>query len=156
MNPDVEELIQAREDAIGSESATLAADFSLRLRDVNGKVTSLDALRGKPIFLNFWATWCPPCIAEMPSINKLHKKLGNEVAFVIVSVDNEFETAKSFIDRKGYDFPIYTLAGKLPQMYQSSSIPTTFVIDSKGHLVMMHKGMADYGDEEFLEFLERL
>lgn len=100
-----------------------------------------------------WATWCPPCIAEMPSIDRLHEEMGDEVVFVMLSLDQDFEKAEPFDKCKGYDLPIYTQAGNLPAMYQSSAIPTTFIIDTKGNLVLTHKGMADYSNPEFKDFL---
>ena len=132
------------------------ANFDLKLRDVEGNIVPLSDLKGKVIFLNFWATWCPPCVAEMPAINNLHKEMGDEVAFVMLSVDQKFEKAVSFRERKNYGLPIYSLAGELPAMYRSSAIPTTFVIDAKGNLALTHKGMADYDTEEFKEFLNSL
>ncbi|MEB8330169.1 TlpA disulfide reductase family protein [Flavobacteriaceae bacterium KMM 6897] len=160
MNPDVEEITQVRKNINEMETATISAhknaDFNLKLIDKEGNTKSLAELKGKVIFMNFWATWCPPCIAEMPSIDKLHKEMGDEVVFVMLSLDKDFQKAKDFDKRKGYDLPIYALGSNLPTMYQSSSIPTTFVIDSKGYLVLEHKGMADYDTAEFKVFLEKL
>jgi thiol-disulfide isomerase/thioredoxin len=92
----------------------------------------------------------------MPSIDKLHEDMGKDVEFVMLSLDDDFEKAKQFDDKKGYDLPIYTLAGELPAMYQSSAIPTTYIIDAKGNLALTHKGMADYSDPEIKKFLESL
>lgn len=160
MNPDVKDITEVRHSENTSDTATSAttneADFSLKLMDRDGKVTSLADLKGKVIFMNFWATWCPPCIAEMPSIDKLHEDMGDEVAFVILSLDQDFELAKAFDKRKGYDLPIYAPAGNLPPMYQSSAIPTTYVIDAAGNLALTHKGMADYSASDFKEFLRSL
>lgn len=158
MNPNVKEITQVRENdnAIASLPEFEKADFSLKLMDKDGNITSLEALKGKVIFMNFWATWCPPCIAEMPSIDKLHKDMGDEVAFVMLSLDQDFELAKAFDKRKGYNMPIYAPASNLPPMYQSSAIPTTYVIDANGNLVLTHKGMADYSDEGFKKFLRSL
>ncbi|TXE07750.1 TlpA family protein disulfide reductase [Gelidibacter salicanalis] len=160
MNPDVKDITQVRHSENSSDTATLAttnqADFSLKLMDRDGNITSLADLKGKVIFMNFWATWCPPCIAEMPSIDKLHEEMGDEVAFVILSLDQNFELAKAFDKRKGYDLPIYAPASNLPPMYQSSAIPTTYVIDAAGNLALTHKGMADYSNSEFKEFLRSL
>ncbi|WP_323027025.1 TlpA disulfide reductase family protein [Gelidibacter japonicus] len=158
MNPNVKEITEVREkdNETGALPEFETADFSLKLMDRDGNITSLDALKGKVIFMNLWATWCPPCIAEMPSIDKLHKDMGDEVAFVMLSLDKDFELAKAFDKRKGYNMPIYAPASNLPPMYQSSAIPTTYVIDAKGNLALTHKGMADYNDEGFKKFLRSL
>ncbi len=130
------------------------ADFNLMLMDEDGNTLSLADFKGKAIFMNMWATWCPPCIAEMPNINKLYKEMGHDVAFVMVSLDEDFETAKSFNNRKGFDLPIYTLQSRRPAMYQSTTVPTTYVISADGNLMLTHKGMANYNTSKFKSFLE--
>ncbi|MBC8769559.1 TlpA family protein disulfide reductase [Arenibacter sp. BSSL-BM3] len=162
MNPDVEEIAELRQEEKENEGEMAKvsdfpkADFNLQLIDKDGNSKSLAELKGKVIFLNFWATWCPPCIAEMPSIDKLHEEMGDEVEFVMLSLDQDFEKAKAFDKRKGYDLPIYAPASNLPPMFQSSAIPTTFIIDTDGNLVLTHEGMADYSDPEFKKFLHSL
>lgn len=130
------------------------ADFNLMLMDEDGNTLSLADFKGKAIFMNMWATWCPPCIAEMPNINKLYKEMGHDVAFVMISLDEDFETAKSFNNRKGFDLPIYTLQSRRPAMYQSTTVPTTYVISADGNLMLTHKGMANYNTSKFRGFLE--
>ena len=130
------------------------ADFNLTLMDEDGNTLSLADFKGKAIFLNMWATWCPPCIAEMPNINKLYKEMGGEIAFVMVSLDDDFETAKAFNKRKGFDLPIYTLQSRRPAMYQSTTVPTTYVISADGKLMMTHKGMSNYNTSKFKKFLK--
>ncbi len=132
------------------------ADFNLTLMDEDGNTLSLADFKGKAIFMNMWATWCPPCIAEMPNINNLYKEMGREVAFVMVSLDDDFETAKAFNSRKGFDLPIYTLQSHRPAMYQSTTVPTTYVISADGQLMMTHKGMANYNTSKFKKFLEEI
>ncbi|WP_339706468.1 TlpA disulfide reductase family protein [Algoriphagus aquimarinus] len=161
MNPDVEEIAQERNSEVENrdERAMLGltqADFNFNLIDKEGKTISLNKFKGKVIFMNLWATWCAPCIAEMPSINQLHDEMGDEVVFVMLSLDQNFEKAKAFDKRKGYDLPIYAPADNLPAMYESSAIPTTYVIDAAGNLALTHKGMADYSNPEFKKFLNSL
>ncbi len=78
------------------------------------------------------------------------------MAFVMLSRDQNFDTAVAFKEKKDYGLPIYELAGPLPAMYQSSALPTTFVIDAEGNLALTHKGMADYNTDEFKKFLNSL
>ncbi len=82
--------------------------------------------------------------------------MGREVAFVMVSLDDDFETAKAFNSRKGFDLPIYTLQSHRPAMYQSTTVPTTYVISADGQLMMTHKGMANYNTSKFKKFLEEI
>ena len=154
MNPDVKEI--TNKNASETISEYTKADLNVKLIDGDGKITSLSDLKDKVIFLNYWATWCPPCIAEMPSISKLHKEMGNDVAFILLSFDKDFETAKAFNKKKGYNLPIYTLASNLPAMLQSSALPTTYIIDADKNIVLTHEGMANYNTDEFKVFLENL
>ena len=157
MNPDIPEIVQLENESnIRVASGVRKAKFNFDLIDRNGKQVSLQEMKGKVIFMNFWATWCPPCIAEMPSIDKLEEEMGDDVEFVMISLDNDFQKAIDYDQRKEYNLPIYAPADGLPSMYQSAAIPTTFIIDADGNLVLTHKGMADYGNAEFKEFLENL
>ena len=132
---------------------TILADYNLLLEDLEGNTQTLLDWKGKPIFLNFWATWCPPCIAEMPDINKLYQLVNKEVHFAIISVDEDREKAKKFAKRKGFDFPIYFIKSRLPQVYESTIIPTTYVIDTQGNIVITQRGMAKYSSHDFINYL---
>ena len=123
--------------------------------DINGSVSSLNEFEGKAVFLNIWATWCPPCIAEMPSIQALYNdvKENPNVAFVLVSMDEDFEKAKAFMEQRESDLPIYHYRTKAPGTYQSTVIPTTYVISADGKLALEKRGLAKYDTEEFKEFL---
>ena len=158
MNPDVQEIAQLREKQNGIQNNTekIKADLDFALIDSEGNSKSLKDFRGKVIFLNLWATWCPPCIAEMPNIDSLHEEMGDEIAFVMLSLDQDFEKAINFNKYKEYDLPIFKPASYLPRMYESNSIPTTYVIDADGYLALTHYGMADYDSIEFKNFLKSL
>ncbi len=152
MDPDV-----GAKTASTVQSKNPKADFNMSLINSKGERVEMKALRGKVIFFNIWATWCPPCVAEMPGINNMYNDMkDNNVAFIMLSVDNDFQKAIDFNKRKGYDFEVYKLAGSLPPMYASQAIPTTYVIDAEGNLALTHKGMGDYDSEEFKEFLTSL
>lgn len=148
MNPSVE----ATEEP---SAANPAADFKVRLVNSKGERVNMEQFRGKVIFINLWATWCPPCIAEMPGINRLYNDVKDDVVFLMISLDDDFRKAVRFNDRKNYSFEVYAIDGPLPQMYYTKSIPTTFVINADGELVMRHEGMADYSTRKFKEFLLR-
>jgi thiol-disulfide isomerase/thioredoxin len=126
--------------------------------DINGSVSSLKNFEGKAVFLNIWATWCPPCIAEMPSIKALYEEIKDNpnVAFVLVSMDEDFEKAKAFMEKREYDLPIYHYRTKAPGTYESTVIPTTYVISADGKLALEKRGLAKYDTEEFKNFLVSL
>lgn len=133
------------------------ADFNLLLKDTNGNTVSLKDLEGKVIFINFWATWCPPCVAEMPTIQTMYESLDKDkVEVLMVSFDRDFSKAIDYRNKNNFDFEVHAPASAIPPMYETRSIPTTYVIDSKGNLVFEHKGMADYSGEKFRDFLHSL
>ena len=134
----------------------IKADYTLVLADVNGNTVDLSQWKGQPIFLNLWATWCPPCIAEMPDINQLYLEVNPSIKFAIISVDEDREKAIAFAKRKQFDFPIYFPKNELPKVYRSGAIPTTHVINSNGEIVVTQKGMAKYSSDIFIAFLRSL
>ena len=130
------------------------ADYNLKLTDRDGNPTSLLHFQGNVIFMNIWATWCPPCIAEMPDIHDLYQEMKNDdIVFVMLSVDDDLQKAISFVDKKGFEFPVYQLAGPMPVAFESSAIPTTFVISPEGKIVVRKSGMAKYNSQKFREYL---
>jgi thiol-disulfide isomerase/thioredoxin len=133
--------------------STKAASFDFRLTNSAGRKLDFAEFEGQTLFVNFWATWCPPCIAEMPDIQNLYEKIGDEVTFVMISVDDNQFKAKQFIQDKEYEFPLYFLDSSLPPTYNARTIPTTYVISPEGKIVAEHHGMAKYDSEEFRDFI---
>ena len=116
-----------------------APDFTMI--DWEGNEVRLRDFVGKPIILNFWASWCGPCKMEMPEIQNFYEKYGEEVHFLLVSVDDSVDTAKSFIEEEGYTFPVYfdtTSAGAYT--YGASSIPLTYFVDAEGNMQAYYMG----------------
>lgn len=154
MNPDVSKV---EEDSNLVDNFVTKADFNMNLINSRGEKVSMEQYRGKVIFINIWATWCPPCVAEMPSINKMYNDIDKDkVEVLMVSFDQKFEKAIQFKERKKFDFEVYKVLGRIPQMYNTNSLPTTYIIDSKGNLVFTHMGMADYNRQDFKDFLKSL
>lgn len=129
------------------------ADYNMPLLTLDGKRTSLSEFEGKTIFMNLWATWCPPCIAEMPNIQRLYDDIDDEnIVFVMASLDQDPQKVWDFIERKGFTFPVYSVLAK-PPVYDSSVVPTTYVISPHGEIIMKHQGMAKYDTDDFKQFL---
>jgi len=130
----------------------------VNFKDENGKTVSLNSLKGKVLFINFWATWCPPCIAEMPSIAKLRSEFRNndKIMFLMVDVDNNRAKSEKFMKKRKFDLPVYTPAGPVPPSYLGGAIPTTLVLNKNGNVVFKHEGMSDFSDGEFKSFLTKL
>jgi len=124
----------------------------------DGVTRSLGYHRGDVVFMNVWATWCPPCIAEMPSIHALYNELKDDenITFLLVSKDEEFEKAIEFMERRNFDMPIVHFRGREAGLYESQVIPTTYVITKDGRLAMEKQGLAKYDTPEFIRFMREL
>ena len=145
------------ETELKEEKTKAAYDFTINKLD--GETLDFENLKGKVVFINFWATWCAPCVAEMPSINSLYKiyKDNPEVVFVMINVENKEEKVRKFIKKKNYSFPIYLPnASQIPGVYESKGIPTTFVIDKEGYIAYKKVGMANYDADSFVKFIAGL
>ena len=112
---------------------------------------------GKPVVLNFWASWCPPCKAEMPEFDEQYKALGDRVQFLMVNITtgDDFDTARAYIDQQGYAFPVYyDFSGEAAYYYQVQNIPATFFIGADGQLLANEVGMLS--KERLQSYLELL
>jgi thiol-disulfide isomerase/thioredoxin len=134
-----------------------AYPHNVPLLDLTGRPVNLSELKGKVVFVNMWASWCPPCVAEMPGIQALYHKMDPaKVAFVMISLDENPVKARKLLQRKGYTFPVYFPAGPLPPPFDSNSIPSTVILAPTGQVAARHEGMADYDTPEFKAALEKL
>ena len=130
---------------------------NLPLVTLDGKAVNLSDLKGKVVFVNLWASWCPPCRAEMPGIEALYQKVDHsKVAFVMLSLDDDAAKARKFVKSQGYTFPVYLRTGNLPAPFDSNSIPSTVVLGPDGQVATRHDGMAEYDTPEFKLALEKL
>lgn len=129
-----------------TESPEGESALNFTVTDGEGKEVRLSDFFGKPIVLNFWASWCPPCKSELPDFEDAYKKYGGKVTFLMVNVtDNRRETvevAKSYISSQGYTFPVY-YDTKYEASYKLgiSSIPQTFFLDRDGNVVAKATGL---------------
>lgn len=148
-------LMEARGE---DEATTRATELNFQLYDAKVNIIHGSDLEGKTVFLNFWATWCPPCVAEMSGIQSLYEKLEkqDDIVFLMVSVDEDTEKARGFMHRKSFGFPLYFPASGFPESLEHQSIPATFVISPGGKVVYQREGMASYDNQEFADFLRTL
>lgn len=130
----------------------------LKFKDENGKTISLHSLKGKVVFINLWATWCPPCIQEMPSINELSKtfKDNDNLVFLMVDVDGNIEKTKKWMKDKKFDLPVHVFDGEIPRDIFSGSIPTTIIVDKQNNIIARHVGGADYSSKEVIDLMTKL
>jgi thiol-disulfide isomerase/thioredoxin len=141
-----------------AKSSSIQRLPDVTLADEEGKTWPLADLQGKVIFVNFWATWCPPCLAEMPGINQLYSRFkGNpNIVFVTVDVDQQLTKSGRFLREHGWNLPLYQVIGTLPQALSSESIPSTIIFDRRGKIVYRHEGTTDYSSGKTVEFIKTL
>ena len=136
-------------EAIPFEGKTLDGGY-FKLTEYLGK---------KPIFLNFWATHCPPCLMEGPELEAYHQRYGDRIAFVAVDVQDHPKMASFRVREWGWRFPVpLDPRGKIAHLYGVHKLPTSFFIDSSGRVVRMHLGMLvirDRTGELVADFLEK-
>ena len=131
------------------EVGTLAEDF--QLKDLEGNTVSLGKLRGSPIMLNFWATWCPPCRLEMPFIQEIHEEWSDMgLVILAVNIGESYSLVSSFMQYYNYSMPVLLDTGRaVAQRYNVGAYPTTFFIDANG--IIQDKVIGAFPSKDKLE-----
>lgn len=131
-----------------------APDFTLT--DLKGNQWKLSELRGKVVFINFWATWCPPCIKEMPSMQALQEKMaGRDFQMLAIMYNDRPEMGQSFLNMHGYTFPaLIDPDSWVAQQYGLTGVPETFIIDPEGILREKYIGPYDWNSSDALQAIE--
>jgi thiol-disulfide isomerase/thioredoxin len=138
------------------DNAFTQPDF--KVTDLAGAQKNRNSLKGKVVLLNFWATWCPPCKEEIPSIEALSKTMkGKNFEVFAVSLGEDPETVRRFVSEQKIDYPVYldprnSLAGS----YASQGIPTTYILDKEGKFIAGMVGSYDYTNPEFIALMDEL
>jgi thiol-disulfide isomerase/thioredoxin len=146
--------VDTNKTAANAASATSALP-AFRMRNGRGEIVDLAQFRGKKVFVNLWATWCPPCRAEIPSIESLGAKTDrNKVEFVMLSLDDNFDKAKTYAANNNMKLPVYYPAADLPQLFVTEGIPMTIIFNEKGEVVFNEVGSANYDTPKFQDLLK--
>lgn len=139
--------------AVLEESKNIAPEeMNFIFYNLEGDTFNLLDMRGKPMFINFWATWCGPCMAEMPSIEKL-VKAHNGTGHIILLSHEKPEVLREYQKNRDVKLPIY-YAKSVPSFVTSESIPLTFILDKDGNIVLEKSGSADWSDPHIAELLK--
>lgn len=165
VSPDAKAWVLTRLMSIGLFKAEISqqppadksvSDFSFE--DENGGQVHTSSLRGKVVFINFWASWCPPCRAEFPSIEKLYGKLKDNpnVFFLTLNEDSDGAAAKAYLRRENFSIPLYKVQGNVSSSIYSGTLPTTVVLDKTGKVRLHKEGFANYGTGKFLQQIQDL
>ena len=137
---------------------TPAAYTDLISKNEEGNLIDASHLKNKVVFINFWASWCPPCRAEFPSVEKLYNKykVNPDIVFLTVNLDDNPALGKTYLQEKRFTVPFITPAGNIPEALYSGSLPTTVVIDKNGEIRLHHTGVADYSKDSFYQQIDSL
>jgi cytochrome c biogenesis protein CcmG, thiol:disulfide interchange protein DsbE len=130
-----------------------APDFSIT---DSQHTVALSQFRGKPVLLNFWATWCPPCIEEMPSLVQLQRQMGDKVTILAVSEDADDGAYKQFVHDHGVDLLTIRDTQQKNELYGTFKFPETFVIDRNGNIVRKFIGATDWTSPAIVDYLNKL
>ena len=151
----VNKLLAFSPSVTSEEKRESITDYNWVLEKNNKDRKEFSDLKGKVILVNFWATWCPPCIAEMPSFELLYRDYHNKIEFLFVS-NEDHETVRGFLDRKKYSIPAYRPLSEAPKPLNGSTLPTTYLISSTGKIVIMKVGSANWNSESVRKTIDKL
>lgn len=151
----VQRLIATSPKEVESTNREKLTDYNWQLSNSEDKFENLQQSKDKVILINMWATWCPPCLAEMPSLQKLYESYGDRVDFYFVSSE-EKSVPQKFAIKKGYTFPIYSENTTIPKILSTEVLPTTYLISKKGEIIIKETGAADWNSDEIKTLLDKL
>jgi thiol-disulfide isomerase/thioredoxin len=129
--------------------------YNWQISSLNGDAVNLSRSKNKVTVINLWATWCPPCIAELPNFQNLYDELGDQVDFYFVSAE-EAKIIERFLQKKEYELPIYLETTRPPAELRVNTIPTTFVIDKNGSILIQKTGVARWDSDDVKSLLRKL
>ncbi|CAM3481158.1 TlpA family protein disulfide reductase [Aequorivita lipolytica] len=130
-------------------------DYDWSLQQLTAEGVNFSQSQGKVTIVNFWATWCPPCVAEMPSFQKLYDTYGDQVDFYFVTSEKS-EKVEKFMEKNGYTLPIFLQTFEAPKKLESFVLPTTYLISKTGEIVIDEQGAADWNSEKMRKLLDQL
>lgn len=142
-------------EARGIPTGEPAPDFTLK--NLDGKTVRLTDYRGKVVLIDFWATWCPPCLKELPHIQTIHEKYREQGLVVLaISTDREKSAVPPFLEKNGYTFPVLFDNGKVQPAYKVESIPVVYLVDREGMIQWHHVGYGPGGEKELEQEVKKL
>lgn len=123
-----------------------------------GMIFNTSSLKGKVVFINFWASWCPPCRAEFSSVLSLYDRFKDNphVTFLLINEDDDLAKAHAFLQQEEAVLPVYKVLDVLPAAVYKGTLPTTVILDKEGRIRYHHEGLADYGKADFADQINEI
>lgn len=140
---------------IDEENRVELSDYNWQLQDLEGNLVNFENSQGKVVLVSFWATWCPPCLAEFPAIQSLYNDYSDIVDFILVTNESP-HVVKEFLNNKGYNMKVYHPLSNPPKEFDVSGIPRTFLIDRSGEIVIDKTGASNWDSEKVRVLIEEL
>ncbi|MGO3183504.1 MAG: TlpA family protein disulfide reductase [Aequorivita sp.] len=151
----VQRLISFSPSEKKEENREILEDYNWNLSQLNAEEVNFLESKGEVAVINFWATWCPPCVAEMPSFQKLYEDYGDKVDFYFVTSEKP-EKVNKFMDKNSYTLPVFLQSYQAPKALESNALPTTYLISKSGEIVIEETGAADWNSKKMRALLEKL
>jgi thiol-disulfide isomerase/thioredoxin len=139
-----------------AKDAEILNTYDWQLKGLNTADVNFDQFKGKVVFINFWATWCPPCRAEMPMIQELYNDYKDKIEFVFVT-NEDWPVVEKFFKKNEYNLPVYNSLGTPPQKFtETNSIPASYLIDKDGQILISETGAANWNSNKVRQLLDDL
>lgn len=151
----IQRLISFSPSETSEEKRITLQDYQWPLQKLNSEEINFSQSEGKVVILNFWATWCPPCVAEMPSFQSLYDDYGTKVDFYFVTSEKP-DKVNRFMEKNNYSMPIYLQHYESPEELRANVLPTTYVISKNNQIVVKETGVADWNAKKIRSLLDTL
>lgn len=151
----VQRIISFSPSKVKEGNREVLPNYHWSLLDLNKQQFNLSSSSNKVVIINMWATWCPPCVAEMPSFQKLYNDYSEKIDFYFITSE-EPDRIEKFMDKHDYSLPVYLQTHEAPEKLESRLLPTTFVISKSGEIVIRETGSANWNSKKTRDLLDRL